>query len=84
MAEKALTAVTQEAHMQGISTRRVDDLVKIMGVPETRSFRSSTNFETAEGSPNVSVHLSHDRCTRRHFRYSMRLGWWGDLPNLSH
>jgi transposase-like protein len=31
MAEKALTAVTQEAYVQGISTRSVDDLVKAMG-----------------------------------------------------
>jgi len=30
-AEKALTAVIQEAYIQGISTRSVDDLVKAMG-----------------------------------------------------
>jgi len=28
MAEKALTAVIQEAYVQGISTRSVDDLVR--------------------------------------------------------
>ena len=32
MAEKALTAVIQEAYTQGISTRSVDDLVKAMGM----------------------------------------------------
>jgi putative transposase len=32
MAEKALTAVVQEAYVQGISTRAVDDLVKAMGM----------------------------------------------------
>src|SRR5712675_2541027 len=32
MAEKALTAVIQEAYIQGISTRSVDDLVKAMGM----------------------------------------------------
>jgi transposase-like protein len=32
MAEKALTAVIQEAYIQGVSTRSVDDLVKAMGV----------------------------------------------------
>jgi transposase-like protein len=32
MAEKALTAVVQEAYVQGISTRSVDDLVKAMGM----------------------------------------------------
>ena len=32
LAEKALTAVIQEAYVQGISTRSVDDLVKAMGM----------------------------------------------------
>jgi transposase-like protein len=31
LAEKALTTVIQEAYIQGISTRSVDDLVKAMG-----------------------------------------------------
>ena len=41
MAEKALTAVIQEAAVQGISTRSVDDLVQAMGMraasPRARS-----------------------------------------------
>ena len=32
MAEKALTAVVQEAYVHGVSTRPVDDLVKAMGM----------------------------------------------------
>jgi transposase-like protein len=32
MAEKALTAVAQEAYIQGISTRSVDELVNAMGM----------------------------------------------------
>ncbi len=32
MAEKAITAVVQEAYIQGISTRSVDDLVKALGM----------------------------------------------------
>jgi len=32
MAEKALTAVIQEAYIQGVSTRSVDDLVEAMGM----------------------------------------------------
>ena len=32
MGEKALTAVIQEAYVQGVSTRSVDDLVKAMGM----------------------------------------------------
>ncbi|TIN14937.1 MAG: IS256 family transposase, partial [Mesorhizobium sp.] len=37
MAEKALTAVIQEAYVQGISTRSVDDLVKAMGMSVSKS-----------------------------------------------
>jgi transposase-like protein len=32
MAERALTAVIQEAYVHGISTRSVDDLVKALGM----------------------------------------------------
>src|SRR3979411_2325750 len=32
MAEKALTAVVQEAYVQGVSTRSVDELVRAMGM----------------------------------------------------
>src|SRR5215471_7577514 len=32
MAEKALTAVVQEAYVQGVSTRSVDDLVRALGL----------------------------------------------------
>ena len=32
MAEKALTAVIQEAYIQGVSTRSVDELVQAMGM----------------------------------------------------
>ena len=32
MSEKALTAVVQEAYIQGVSTRSVDDLVQAMGM----------------------------------------------------
>ena len=40
MAEKALTAVIQEAYIQGVSTRSVDDLVKAMGMTGYRKARS--------------------------------------------
>jgi transposase-like protein len=39
MAEKALTAVVQEAYVQGVSTRSVDDLVQAMGMSGGRSAR---------------------------------------------
>lgn len=32
LAEKALTAVIQEAYVQGVSTRSIDDLVQAMGM----------------------------------------------------
>ena len=32
MAEKAIAAVVQEAYVQGVSTRSVDDLVRAMGM----------------------------------------------------
>lgn len=41
MAEKALTAVIQEAYIQGISTRSVDDLVQAMGMRELEARRVS-------------------------------------------
>ncbi len=34
LAEKALTAVVQEAYIQGVSTRSVDDLVRAMGIAD--------------------------------------------------
>jgi putative transposase len=39
-AEKALIAVIQEAYVQGISTRSVDDLVKAMGMTGISTVRS--------------------------------------------
>ena len=39
MAEKALTAVIQEAYIQGISTRSVDSAVKASGSPVCRRAR---------------------------------------------
>jgi transposase-like protein len=41
MAEKALTAVIQEAYIQGVSTRSVDDLVKAMGMEGVRKSQVS-------------------------------------------
>ena len=40
-AEKALTAVIQEAYIQGISTRSVDDLVKALGMTGVSKGRSA-------------------------------------------
>lgn len=49
MAEKALTAVVQEAYIQGISTRSVDDLVKAMGASGVSRSQVSRLCEEIDG-----------------------------------
>jgi putative transposase len=49
MAEKALTAVIQEACVQGISTRSVDDLVKAMGISGISKSEVSRLCEEIDG-----------------------------------
>ena len=50
MAEKALTAVIQEAYIQGISTRSVDDLVKAMGMSGISHSQVSRLCEEIDGT----------------------------------
>jgi transposase-like protein len=49
MAEKALTAVIQEAYVQGVSTRSVDDLVKAMGMSGISKSQVSRLCEEIDG-----------------------------------
>jgi transposase-like protein len=49
MAEKALTAVIQEAYIQGISTRAVDDLVKALGLSGVSKSQVSRLCEEIDG-----------------------------------
>ena len=49
LAEKALTAVIQEAYIQGISTRSVDDLVKAMGMNGISKSQVSRLCEEIDG-----------------------------------
>ena len=49
MAEKALTAVIQEAYVQGVSTRSVDDLVKAMGMSGISRSQVSRLCEEIDG-----------------------------------
>ena len=49
MAEKALTAVIQEAYVQGISTRSVDDLVQAMGMSGISKSQVSRLCEEIDG-----------------------------------
>ena len=55
MTEKALTAVIQEAYIQGVSTRSVDDLVKAMG--GTGVSRSQVSRLCAEIDDKVKAFL---------------------------
>ncbi len=56
MAEKALTAVVQEAYVQGVSTRSVDELVKAMGM--TGISKSQVSRLCAEIDEKVKAFLS--------------------------
>jgi transposase-like protein len=49
IAEKALTAVVQEAYIQGVSTRSVDDLVKALGMTGISKSRVSRLCEEIDG-----------------------------------
>ena len=51
MAEKALTAVIQEAYIQGVSTRSVDDLVKAMGMSGVSKSQVSVSVARPPYSP---------------------------------
>lgn len=68
MAEKALTAVIQEAYIQGVSTRSVDDLVKAVGmsgISKSQVSRLRGDRREGEGLPRPThsggVALSVDR-----------------------
>ena len=55
MAEKALTAVIQEAYIHGVSTRSVDDLVKALGMSGIS--KSQVSRLCAEIDERVSIFL---------------------------
>ena len=63
MAEKALTAVIQEAYVQGISTRSVDDLVKAMGMSGISKSQVSRLCEEIDGK--VKAFLDGRQCGRQ-------------------
>jgi putative transposase len=54
LAEKALTAVVQEAYIQGISTRSVDDLVKAMGGTAQGSGDAQHRWKGCGGMSGIS------------------------------
>ena len=64
-AEKALTAVIQEAYVHGISTRSVDDLVKAMGASgiSARGSSSSTACQRPSTGPDSTSAASPAPCS---------------------
>ena len=56
LAEKALTAVVQEAYVHGVSTRSVDDLVKAMGM--TGISKSQVSRLCTETDEKIKAFLS--------------------------
>ena len=75
MAEKALTAVIQEAYIQGVSTRSVDDLVKAMGMSGVSKSQVSRLCEEIDGRVKAFLERPDRRrlalsVDRRHLRQS--------------
>src|ERR1035441_9298700 len=56
LAEKALTAVIQEAYVHGVSTRSVDDLVKAMGGTGVSKSQVSRLCEDIDGRVKAFLH----------------------------
>jgi len=82
-AEKAMTAVIQEAYIQGVSTRSVDDLVKAMGITGVSKSQASRLCEEIDERVNAFldrplegdwpyVWLRVDRRLRRRLRADRR------------
>src|SRR5512132_2133309 len=80
LAEKALTAVIQEAYVQGISTRSVDDLVKALGMSGISKSQVSRLCEEIDGKVKVFPRPASRRrlalsVDRRHLREGSSSGW---------
>ena len=63
MAEKALTAVVQEAYVQGVSTRSVDDLVKAMGMSGISKSQVSRLCEEIDEKVKAFLERGRSRAT---------------------
>lgn len=76
MAEKALTAVIQEACVQGISTRSVDDLVKAMGMSGISRSQVSRLCEEIDGKVKAFLTRPLEGSIR------MKSVHWTDFPTV--
>ena len=54
-AERALSAVVQEAYIHGVSTRKVDDLVKALGMTGISKSRVSELWRSSTGRSSASA-----------------------------
>src|SRR5512132_3646841 len=73
-AEKALTAVVQEAYIQGVSTRSVDNLVKALGMTGISKSQVSRLCEEIDGKVKAFL----DRPLEGDWPYL-----WSPLPSIS-
>ena len=80
MAEKALTAVIQEAYVQGISTRSVDELVQAMGM----SGISKSQVSRLCGEIDDKVQTLPNCLGRRHHRSRCQQRWPARGPRHGH
>ena len=78
MAEKALTAVIQEAYVQGISTRSVDDLVQAMGMSGISKSQVSRLCAEAAVRRDRRRATPAETCDRRSRR--LRTACWSVRP----
>jgi putative transposase len=76
MAEKALTAVIQEAYVQGISTRSVDDLVKAMGMSGISKSQVSRLCEEIDGKVKAFLHRPLEGSIRMNSLH------WSEFPTV--
>jgi hypothetical protein len=76
MAEKALTAVIQEAYVQGISTRSVDDLVKAMGMSGISKSQVSRLCEEIDGKVKAFLNRPLEGSIRMNSLH------WSEFPTV--
>ena len=74
-AEKALLAVVQEAYVQGVSTRRVDALVKALGIPLRGTRWRGSARARSRGCARASTRRSSASGAGRCWASSPTSGW---------
>ena len=76
-AERALVAVVQEAYVQGVSTRRVDDLVQALGIQGVSKSQVSllcTELDAERSSASAKVPAAGQGAPAEDLPYRVALG----------